>query len=403
MESRNDPSSPFVVVGPALRWSALPAQYRPAQTATLQRYRRWYELFSKAHAGCSADLRKQVEEIDDAVVSAIELQSGWHVKETVRANQVAVSELIAECYALLPQSNNPSTTLVPDTNALLKTSNPADFRTACEVNQFTFVLCPTVLSELDELKVSRRDQSLAERAEKAISRIKGFRSQGSLHDGVTVDGTIKVKMVPTEPRMAELPKWLDPYSNDDRLIGSCLELQFQNPTANVILVTGDINLQNKAEMAFLPFCEPPRISLPTKQANPSTKGLSLEDRAEAVDVEVEITQGMSQTFIFNIRNCSDEQISVGKVTFGEEGFKIAEWEADKAKPTIIGPRASVSVSWNPLSDPVQRLRALRSSYDRALVTTLEAKIQLNVLGQLRFLKQKILVQLDQGAHRIWQH
>jgi hypothetical protein len=218
-----------------------------------------------------------------------------------------------------------------------------------------------------------------------------------------VDGTIKVKMVPTEPRMAELPNWLDPNSKDDRLVGSCLELQFQNPSVNVILVTGDINLQNKAEMAFLPFCEPPPMTLPAKQANPTVRGLSLDDRVDAVDVAVEITQGMCQTFIFNVRNLSDEEVSVGKVTFGEDGYKIAEWEADKAKPTIIGPRASVSISWNPLLDPVHRLQALRQTYGRIFDTTLEIRIQLNVLGKLRILKQKILVQVDHGARRIWQH
>lgn len=203
--------------------------------------------------------------------------------------------------------------------------------------------------------------------------------------------------------MAELPNWLDPYSKDDRLIGSCLELQFQNTAVNVMIVTGDINLQNKAEMALLPFCEPPSLALPAKQAKPSVRELSLEDRAEAVDVIVEITQGMSQTFMFNVRNCSDEEISLTKVTFGEDGFKIAEWETDKARPTIIAPRATASISWNPFLDPVHRLQTLRHSYDRILDTTLEARVQLNVLGKVRFLKQKIVVQLDHGARRIWQH
>jgi predicted ribonuclease YlaK len=35
------------------------------------------------------------------------------------------------------------------------------------------------------------------------------------------------------------------------------ELQREHPTAAVVLVTGDANMQTKAELARLPFVEPP--------------------------------------------------------------------------------------------------------------------------------------------------
>ena len=84
-----------------------------------------------------------------------------------------------------------------------------------------------------------------------------MRKQGSVLDGVTVAKTITVQMVPTEPRLADLPSWLDPDNKDDRIIASSLEIQGAQPSATVVLVTDDINLQNKAEMAFLPWAEPP--------------------------------------------------------------------------------------------------------------------------------------------------
>ena len=51
--------------------------------------------------------------------------------------------------------------------------------------------------------------------------------------------------------------WLDPSNNDDRIIANALELQRTYPSDKVVLVTGDINLQNKAELAKLPYAEPP--------------------------------------------------------------------------------------------------------------------------------------------------
>ncbi len=36
-----------------------------------------------------------------------------------------------------------------------------------------------------------------------------------------------------------------------------LEIQFSDLDTAVLLVTNDLNLQNKAEMAFLPWSEPP--------------------------------------------------------------------------------------------------------------------------------------------------
>jgi hypothetical protein len=61
-------------------------------------------------------------------------------------------------------------------------------------------------------------QPPGEKAEKAIRVIKGFRKQGSVLDVVIVAKTITVQMVPVEPRMADLPSWLDPNNQDDRII-----------------------------------------------------------------------------------------------------------------------------------------------------------------------------------------
>lgn len=121
----------------------------------------------------------------------------------------------------------------------------------------TIVLFPTVLTELDKLKIVHRDAEFRQKIISIINRIKGLRSQGRLLDGVIVHKSILIKMVATEPDFEHTLHWLDNGNSDDRIIASALEIQVRNPSDTVILVSSDINLQNKAEMANLPYLEPP--------------------------------------------------------------------------------------------------------------------------------------------------
>ena len=92
---------------------------------------------------------------------------------------------------------------------------------------------------------------------KVVRRIKGWRNQGSLHEGVTLHQTIRIRAIAEEPDVRGTLRWLDPSNRDDRIIASTLGVQMLAPSAQVILVTGDINLQNKAEAAKLPYAETP--------------------------------------------------------------------------------------------------------------------------------------------------
>ena len=144
--------------------------------------------------------------------------------------------------------------LVPDTNALIQYADPADYRKLYN-RPFTFLILPTVLSELDKLKVGHRSEDFRNKVKSVIKRLKGYRHQGDVLQGVTIDKTITLKMVATEPDFAKTLKWLDPQHQDDRVITSVLDLQVRNPADEVVLVTSDINLQNKAQAAMLTFAD----------------------------------------------------------------------------------------------------------------------------------------------------
>jgi hypothetical protein len=264
-EFRNDPRSDLVFLGNPYYWKALPIEHRAAQAQLLGLYRHWYELFYRCHAQHSSDMQDHLDQTNADVLAAIELKSDWGTAATFEENRTLLSDKLNFFRSLLEQhlGNETEFVLVPDTNALLKVADPAQYGDVIDSTSFTFVIVPTVLAELDGLKRSRATQAVGDKAEKAIRIIKGLRKQGSVLEGVTVAKTITVKMIPTEPRMADLPSWLDPSNQDDRIIGSVLEIQSARPSTVVVLVTDDMNLQNKAEMAFLPWAEPPELAIKT--------------------------------------------------------------------------------------------------------------------------------------------
>lgn len=148
--------------------------------------------------------------------------------------------------------------LVPDTNALIMCPDVSHFAESVEQSNYTVILISTVLKELDKLKRDHRDMDFRKKVDAVIRRIKGFRQQGNLREGITVNKTVTVKMQAEEPNFDETLSWLDKENDDDRIIANILEIQRKEPSSMVILVTADINHQNKAEAANLPFVEPPK-------------------------------------------------------------------------------------------------------------------------------------------------
>jgi hypothetical protein len=73
--------------------------------------------------------------------------------------------------------------------------------------------------------------------------------------------------IAAEPRMSDSLPWLDPGSPDDRLLASVIEVMRLNPRASVIVVTRDINFQNKLEFARVPFVSPEDLGLEERAWN----------------------------------------------------------------------------------------------------------------------------------------
>jgi rRNA-processing protein FCF1 len=210
------------------------------------------------------DVKEELGEARAHLLEWVDLDLNWNLtdqKDEVERRVRGVFELFHRAVELLKEGPT-ETIVVPDTNAIAAVPDPRRYEKIAASPTFKFALLPTVLGELDRLKVESRSNSFRNRVVAVIRRIKGWRVQGSLIAGVTVDKTITVFAVAAEPDISFSLSWLDRYNADDRIIASVLELQRRHTASLVILVTGDINLQNKAEAAGIPWSDPPETPKP---------------------------------------------------------------------------------------------------------------------------------------------
>lgn len=170
---------------------------------------------------------------------------------------------VEKVVSVLAASGETGVFVVPDTNSMVWQPDPAKYGQIAGCDAFTFVVLPTVLGELDDLKTNeRKNESVRAKARAAVSRIAGWMNQATRHgetlsDGVTVNKSITIIAPHAEPNMRATLSWLDAAVPDDRLVASVLALEAEHPGARVVLVTGDINLRNKAGAALIETADVP--------------------------------------------------------------------------------------------------------------------------------------------------
>ena len=248
----------ITIVAPNHHWGERSPEQQHQHLQIVRRYKRIAELLSVLLAGAPKNLTREFEQSNKQFSIWLELGSNWSISPDKVANEAALRASIdglRNVVKVLAAGTQDQVILIPDTNSLLAEADPTAYRAICNAQGFVFLLLPTVLAELDELKILHRNPDVREKAQKVITRIKGWRAQGPLLDGVVVDKKIQVRAIHQEPNMAESLSWLDASNADDRIVATTLHVQSMSPSARVILVTGDINLQNKSDAAFIETAE----------------------------------------------------------------------------------------------------------------------------------------------------
>jgi hypothetical protein len=242
-------------------WLPMGENGRQLQSKVLEEYRHFVAILRTLLRSQPERSLKKFERNYETITRIIEQISPTPFGSTQQALDRVTNELREQTGLLdsLYDSSAGRAVYVPDTNALLFNPQLETWRFP-DSPKFTLILIPSVLKELDELKILHRNENVREKADSLISRIKGYRARGSLTKGVTlVRDVSEIMAIATEPDLTRSLPWLDPQSEDDRILAVTLEIMRERPRSAVTLVTRDINLQNKAEFARIPFSEPPDI------------------------------------------------------------------------------------------------------------------------------------------------
>lgn len=240
-------------------WNPLSAEGKQLQATILPKINQFYDLIivlshdlpGTAHG----ELKSALSTIQDSIT-----QDSFTWWETTEEACNGIKNLFEEVFSIMDGYYGNSTNeivIIPDTNALLE--NPMLEQWQFEsINTFTFVLVPSVISELDSQKVNHRNEDVRNKASALIRKFKEYRRRGDIHVGVSViKDRIIFRAVATEPKMDKSLSWFDPANADDRFLAASLEIMRSNMGAEVYIVTSDFNMLNKADLAGIPSVEVP--------------------------------------------------------------------------------------------------------------------------------------------------
>jgi len=240
-------------------WQPLTVDGLRLQSRIREEFERFHAVLSCLLRKQSASVRSSLKQTSSKIKKLIDQQGGTYCHSCKQAAidfKEAVNEQVQMLTHLFDAADGDHV-YVPDTNALLYNTQLEEWRFD-DSAKFVLLLMPTVLSELDSLKVTGKSDAVREKANKLVRQVMEYRRRGNLNDGVILrKDSHRLRTIAIEPDFANSLPWLDPNNNDDRILAGFVEAMRQHPRCPVILVTRDINLTNKADYARLPCIQPP--------------------------------------------------------------------------------------------------------------------------------------------------
>jgi hypothetical protein len=255
--------SGVAVIAPTTRWGRSDEKQTRLQMRGTAAYDEWFIRFRLLFRSPTPRLRDSMKEADKFVRAWFERGgSDWGVPSEMSAAKEKAQGKFEELRSILrlacgEEEQGPAIVAVPDTNALIDVADLASYAGPLGQATYDVRLVPTVLGEIDDLKRSGRVQDLRDAARRVDRMLKGLRDRGDVRAGVRVTKSVSVVFEVAEPTFEGLPGWLDPKVPDDRFVASALLLQSSMPTKAVVIVTSDLNVENKVAAVGLPHVEPP--------------------------------------------------------------------------------------------------------------------------------------------------
>lgn len=243
-------------------WNMLPPEGKMIQAELLPAIDRFSELIRTLIRNLPTAAQREVDGMLKTLRSSVEQEhtTWWKTREEAVAGFRALGSKIIDTLGSYCDNSTNEVYAIADTNALIQNPDIENWQ-FLNIDHFTLILTPTILAELDSHKVNHKNPQVRDKASSLIRKIKEYRRRGALSDGVVVvKGRVSLRSVASEPKMDQSLSWLDANNADDRFLASAIEVMRASLGRKAFIVTSDINLQNKAEVAGVPFCEvPPMI------------------------------------------------------------------------------------------------------------------------------------------------
>ena len=241
------------------QWARLAPHIDANRIKLLEQYVAWYGLFLHAAGNFHWAQELDLATINSSIESLLTYRSVGRTPHSINeaiASSKATFQPFKDVVSRLAQAAAEQYILVPDTNFIIDNPDITLYGRCLGQDHYTVVVVATVVAELDELKYKyRNDKQRASKISAANHALKRLRSLGDTFKGVSAADGVLFQMVPIEPNFGNAPGWLNKTVGDDRVVVSALEIQFQHPDTTVILLTNDLGMQNKAELAKLPYVE----------------------------------------------------------------------------------------------------------------------------------------------------
>lgn len=190
----------IMTIVPDSSWSALNDEGRRCQRKVLDQWNRWLEKVRLLFSEDAGRSRQDLEEAAGKVTKWLDRsEPDFSIPKSLADAPSVFRKHVQPLFDLLePFMADGSLVVVPDTNVILRNQELPSWAEVVGRDEFVVLLVPGVLSELDEHKINHRVPEVREKARTFSNRIKGWRNQGSLSDGVRVQGKVYIDLQGSE-------------------------------------------------------------------------------------------------------------------------------------------------------------------------------------------------------------
>jgi len=240
------------------RWAEPDTEVAARQSKLNRRYSTWFQLFKMLFMNSPQGQLAEIANTNAMIESWIKYRYAGRIPSSVREAVEACKQTAQRYFNILNDAivaARDRYIIIVDTSAIVDAPDVQSYGRVIGHTDYTVVILPTVIAELDGLKKARRE-NVGPKASQIIKQVESWQAQGNILQGIPLSTTVTVKMTATEPNFAQAPSWFDPTVNDDRIIVSALEVQRDHPDAIVSLMASDVNMRNKAQVAYLPCIKP---------------------------------------------------------------------------------------------------------------------------------------------------